>query len=159
MTIRAWNKLVTQKVEVKNTQILINDCYKTVNGCRTPKTKTAHILKEIESPTYLRKAQNELLTCTRHETKTIIIARFRMLECGSNFKGTMNAICRACKVTDDESHRLNVCPTYKSNNSPPFSPYINFNDIYSNNKNILTNIIRSIEQQWNTKTAHGSTKM
>ena len=159
MTIRAWNKLVTQKVEVKNTQRLINDCYKTVNGCKTPKTKTAHILEEIESPTYSRKVQTELLTCTRHETKTIIIARFKMLECGSNFKGTINAICRTCNVNDDENHRLNMCPTYKTINSPPIRPHTNFNDIYSDNKNILTNIIRSIEQQWNTKTAHGSKRM
>ena len=159
MTIRAWNTLVTQKVEVKNTQRLINDCYKTVNDCRTPKTKTAHILEEIESPTFSRKVQNKLLTCTRHETKTIIIARFKMLECGSNFKGTMNAICRTCKVTDNESHRLKVCPTNRPNKTLPFGPHTDFNNIYSNNKNVLTNIIRLIKLQWNTKTAHGSTKM
>ena len=159
MTIRSWNRLVTHKVEIKNTQRLINDCYKTVNGVLTPKTKTAHILEKIESPTYTRAAQNELLTSTRHETKTIIIARFGMLECGSNFKGTLNTTCKTCNTIDNETHRLNECPTFRTKNSSPGIPYTNFNDIYSTDKTTLTNVLKSIEQLWNTKTAHGSIKM
>ena len=159
MTIRAWNKLVTLKVEVKNTQRLINDCYKTSNGTLVPKTKTAHILDAIESPTYTRKTQNELLSCTKHETKSIIIARFGMLECGSNFKGTMNIVCRTCNVTDNESHRLNECPTYKTTDSPALPTSINFNDIYSSDKGMLTDILKAITKIWNTKTAHGTMKL
>ena len=159
MTIRAWNKLVTLKVEVRNTKRLIEDCYKTSNGTLTPKTKTAHILDEIQSPNYTRKTQNELLSCTKYETKSIIIARFGMLECGSNFKGTLNMICKTCKVTDNESHRLNDCPNYKTADSPALPTKVTFDDVYSSNKNVLTNILKAIGQKWNTKTAHGTMKL
>ena len=156
MTIRAWTKLVSEKVEIKNKQRLLNDCYKTNNNILIPKTKTAHLIDKIKSPTYTRNTQDELLDCTKHETKTIIIARFGMLECGSNFKGSSNPLCKTCKMTDNESHRLNECTTRRTN-TPSTSPlYINFDDIYSNNRNTLSYVMKMIEQIWNTKTAHGS---
>ena len=154
MTLRAWKTLVTRKVEIKNTQRLRDDCYKTSEGIRTPKTKTAHIIEKIESPTYQRKTLDELKGLTKHETKTIIIARFGMLECGSNFKGSMGNICKKCSVTDDENHRLNTCSNY--NASPA---YVNFDDIYSCDVNVLTDVIKGIEELWNTKTAHGTMKL
>ena len=154
MTMRAWKNLVTRKVEIKNTQRLRDDCYKITDGVRAPKTKTSHIIEKIESPTYQRKPLEELRGRSKHETKTIIIARFGMLECGSNYKGSMNTFCKKCKVTDDENHRLNECPVYK------VSPNrVNFNDIYSCDPNLLTHVVKQIERLWNTKTAHGTTKL
>ena len=154
MTIRAWKNLVTRKVEIKNTLRLRDDCYKVSDGIRTPKTKTAHIIEEIESPTYQRKPLDELTERTKHDTKSIIIARFGMLECGSNFKGSNDIMCKRCRVTDDENHRLNTCTIHSV--SPT---HVNFNDIYSRDFNVLTHIIKSIEELWNTKTAHGTMKL
>ena len=156
MTIRTWKKLVTQKVEIKNTKRLIDDCYKTADGTLTPKTKTAHILEKIKDPNYTRKAQNILLSCTKNETKSIIIARFGMLECGVNFKGTMSATCKTCKITDNENHRLNNCLTYRSDNVPLS---VKFDDIYSDDKSVVMKVLKRIELLWNTKTAHGTVRL
>ena len=82
-----------------------------------------------------------------------------MLECGTNFKGTMKTNCKTCNVTDDESHRLNNCPTYTPHEPCSPAPRVNFDDIFSNEKNVLSKVLKSIEQIWNTKTAHGSMKM
>ena len=157
MTSRAWCKLVTIKVEIKNTRRLLNECYKTTGNVSTPKTKTAHIIDKINNPAYTRQTLNELLGCTKHETKTIITARFGMLQCGNNFKGSMNSLCRTCNVTDNENHKLNECVTYRTNNTF-LPPHVNFNNIYSCDKNILTQTLKFIETIWNTKTAHGSLK-
>ena len=81
-----------------------------------------------------------------------------MLECGQNYKGSMNLLCKTCKVVDDESHRLNECTMYREKNCTNQTSHINFNDIYSHESSILSNVIMSIEQLWNTKTAHGSMK-
>ena len=154
MTMRSWKNLVTRKVEIKNTQRLRDDCYKISDGVRTPKTKTRHIIEEVENPNYQRKTRDELKGCTKHETKTIIIARFGMLECGCNFKGSMESLCKTCKVIDNENHRLNECTTYRV--SPT---HVNFKDIHSCDTNVLTHLIEKIEQIWNTKTAHGTVKL
>lgn len=54
----------------------------------------------------------ELMNCNKEETKTIIISRYGMLECGKNFKGTKNLECNESSAVDDESHRLNSCIKY-----------------------------------------------
>ena len=157
MTARAWNKLVSFKVEVKNTQRLLSECYKTTNNIQTPKTKTAHIIDKLNNPTYTRQTQPELMGCTKHETKTIIIARFGMLQCGNNFKGSMSSTCKTCNVIDNENHILNECITYKTR-IPQLFPHVNFNDIHSCDRSILIHIMKAIETLWNTKTAHGTLK-
>ena len=54
----------------------------------TPKTKTAHIVEELYKDSYMRKAQEDIIKCTKHEAKTLMIAHFDMLECGRNYKGS-----------------------------------------------------------------------
>ena len=152
--MRTWKNLVTRKVEIKNTRRLLDDCYKTCDGIQTPKTKTSHIIEKIENPTYQRGMLDELKNCSKHETKTIIISRFGMLECGANFKGSLEILCRKCNVTDDENHRLNECDIYKT-----LPSRVNFSDIHSRDSNVLTHVIKMIEQLWNTKTAHGTIKL
>ena len=91
--------------------------------------------------------------------QSIIITCFGMLECGSNFKGTINTVCRTCNMTDNESHRLNECPTYQTTDSPALIANIIFNDIYSSDKGKLTDILKAIGQIWNTKTAPKTIKV
>ena len=79
-----------------------------------------------------------------------------MLECGVNFKGTMSATCKTCKITDNENHRLNNCLTYRSDNVPLS---VKFDDIYSDDKSVVMKVLKRIELLWNTKTAHGTVRL
>ena len=47
ITRKQWAKTVTEKVEVRYKQRLLHDCHKIVNGVRTRKTKTAHIVDDL----------------------------------------------------------------------------------------------------------------
>ena len=151
-----WKRTVKAKVEIKNKLRLLNDCYKKEGGEQKPKTKTKHLIELINCDTYSRMTQTELLYCTRQETKTIIISRFGMLECGRNFKGTLSDVCKTCKVLDDESHRMNHCASFKDINLHLNDIKVDFNDIYSSDVNILRKIIPVIEKVWNLTTAHGT---
>ena len=71
--------------------------------------KTANIIPKIIGDTDTRKPQDEVIQCSKYETKTIIIARFCMLECGENFKGKLSESCSMCNMVDDGDHRLNYC--------------------------------------------------
>ena len=84
-----------------------------------------------------------------------MIARFGMLQCGKNYKGTMNELCGECNDTDNEDHRVNYCKLYKDINLCNTTCKINFDDIYSHDLNIVRRILPIIERTWNTKTAHG----
>ena len=79
-----------------------------------------------------------------------------MLECGVNFKGSMNDVCRTCKKKDDEDHRLNHCKQFRATNYYDDTIKPNFNDVYSSNTDVLKCIASKIARTWNTKNAHGS---
>ena len=151
-----WKKIVDEKIEVKNRTRLIDDCHKMVDGQKVRKTKTSHIVDELLKDTYTRKPLPELQQLTKRETKTIIIARYGMLECGTNFKNTRSATCTTCKTRDNEDHRLNNCIRYRTVNNYDHCETSNFNDVYSTDTNVLKNVISSIEKVWNTRNAHGS---
>ena len=95
---------------------------------------------------------------SKQETKTVVIARYRMLECGQNFKGTLNEICDQCHSLDDENHRLNHCVKWKNINFHDSNVDAKYDDIFSDNLEILRNVIPSIEKVWNTRNAHGTMK-
>ena len=92
--------------------MLLEQCHKKVNNEERRKTKTTHIIDQISDQDYTRRLREEFATCNRQETKTIMIARFRMLKYGVNFKGSLKEICNHCKIVDDENHRLNYCKNY-----------------------------------------------
>ena len=73
--------------------MLIAECIKTDNENETIKTKTKTIHEEITKSTYKRALRPELLHFSKYETKTIIIGRYGMLECGMNYKGSMQEVC------------------------------------------------------------------
>ena len=156
ITARHWERLVKEKIEKQNTQRLINECYKNVGGIKTKKTKTASILDLISNDQYTRQPSHELLSCTKQETKTIMISRYRMLECGVNFKGTLREKCNTCNTLDDENHRLNECKKYREINFHDSNDKVPFETIYSRNIGDLKKITKRIECVWNTKTAHGT---
>ena len=151
-----WKNLVNTKIEIKNKNQLIEDCHKTVDGQRTKKTKTSHIVEQLLNDEYTRTPSPELQTLTKQETKTILISRFRMLECGVNFKGSRNEVCQTCKKRDDEAHRLNHCKRLRTTNFYDEAIKPNFDDVFSTDINVLKNIVAFIEKVWNTRNAHGS---
>ena len=108
------------------------------------------------NPTYLRQPQSELKHLSKQETKTLMIARFGMLECGSNYKGTMSIMCSNCCCIDDEEHRLNNCPKYDYVNYINSNNAVRFDTIFSDKIADLKLIIPRIAKVWNVKPGHGS---
>ena len=154
-TKRRWKRTVKERIDVKNKIRLHDDCHKKEQGILKPKTKTKHIIKHIESYEYQRAPLSEILYCTRQQTKTIMIARYGMLECGKNFKGSLRETCTHCKELDDENHRLNYCEKFQDINLYNSTCKVNFDDVFSSDEQIIKSVITHIEKVWNVKTAHG----
>ena len=142
-------------IEEMNKQRILDDLHKKENGLNTPKTKTLTIVNKIKDREYSRKPEPEILLTTKHEAKTIVIARYGMLVCGVNFKGTMPSNCGACCVKDDENHRMNICPKWKDPQKET-TENLDFKDVYSNNIETIRPIISVINHTWNTKTSNGT---
>ena len=151
-----WKRLVDEKVEIKNRSRLIEDCHKMVDGQKVRKSKTSHIVDLIQAETYIREPSPELQYLSKEETKTIIISRFRMLECGANFKNSRDTICATCKMNDNEDHRMNYCVRYRTTNYHDHSEKITFDDVFSTETNVLKKIVANIGKVWNTRNAHGT---
>ena len=133
-------------------------CYKTENGKCTVKTKTASMIDELNNNNYKRQPCKEITKMTKLEAKTIITARYGMLECGKNHKGTLSLKCTTCGIDDDEDHWLNDCPKWlhRSMKCSNEAERFNFNKIYSNDVCTLREIIPAIQNLWNVKSAHGT---
>ena len=92
-TINEWKQKVNDAVELRNKERLLQDCHKTYGGQTVPKTKTKHLIEKINCTEYVRKPDPNVLHMTKLQTKTLIVARFSMLECGKNFGGTIGGTC------------------------------------------------------------------
>ncbi len=66
-----------------------------------------------------------------------MISRFGMIECGKNYKGTLDEICKKCSNIDDEDHRLNYCEKFRETNRFNDDVKIDFREIYSNDVDTL----------------------
>ena len=151
-----WRSKVQSSIEKRHKERLHTECLETTDGVTKEKTKTASILTHITNANYKRQPQQEILKTTKHEAKTIIIARYGMLQCGKNFGGTMNRICNECETIDDENHRLNHCIKWKNSNFYDKSEKIDYDLIFSDKIEDLRRVIQSIEKVWNTRNAHGT---
>ena len=127
-----------------------------LDGQKVRKTKTSHIVDHLLANSYTRKPISDIQNLTKQQTKTLIIARYKMLERGTNFRNSRSILCPVCKKTDNEDHRMNHCIRYKNNNFYDHAEKPNYNDIYSTNTNTLTHIITKIEKVWNTRNANGT---
>ena len=151
-----WKTTVKKKVEKKNLSRLQQECHKQVNGIVTEKTKTKSLIARLSDPMYKREALKEITNTTKQEAKTIMITRFGMLECGKNFRGSLEQLCNECDTIDDENHRLNSCIRWKNLNLYGSIEKVDVKTIFSENVNDLRTIISIIETVWNTKNAHGT---
>ena len=155
-TIGEWYCQVTTSIERKNKERLLLMCLKDQDGIQVPKTKTETIVKKLECDQYKRRPEPELLKMTKNETKTVMIARYGMLDCGKNFKGSANEMCPTCNIRDDENHRLNDCIRWRTKNLYDADISIDFNNIYSNDISVLKVIIPYIQNIWNVRNGNGS---
>ena len=120
------------------------------------KTKTTYVYNDINNGTFSNEALPEIMSSNKVDTKTIILARCGMLECGKNFKGTVPEICRKCGEEDDESHRLNRCVLWKHLNFSETAEKIDFGTIYDNDYEKLSPVIKSIQNVWEMHCGSGS---
>ena len=107
-----WTSRINTALEIKHKERLLEMCNKTENGESTIKTKTASMIDKLDDK-YKRQPCKEIMRMTKLEAKTVITARYGMLECGKNHKGTLSLMCTTCNIIDDENHRLNVCPKWQ----------------------------------------------
>ena len=106
MTKNEWKERVKQSIlKINGSKLITQATSETPQGTKV-KTKTRDIHNKLTSTPYSAKPMKEIVAGTKTQAKTIILARNGMLQCGKNFKGTMNEIC---SVIDDEEHRLNTC--------------------------------------------------
>ena len=127
-----WKRDIELAVDKENKEKLIRNCTsKTIEGIKiNRKTKTTH--EDLQSPTYNRRPIIEITKGNKLRTKTLILARHGMLECGKNYKGTMSEMCKYCNELDDENHRINNCLQWETINLANNNDKIDFHDIYSN---------------------------
>ena len=83
------------------------------------------------------------------------MARFGMLECGKNFKGTMKEMCATCDAIDNEEHRLNECVSFRSTNYLDSDDKIPFHTIYSDDTENVRAIFSRIWNVWNVTNGRG----
>ena len=100
----------------------------------------------------------ELIASSKLETKTLIIARAGMLECGKNFKGSIPEMCKKCHVLDDENHRMKDCPDWHHPNDLEDLNLLDFKDIYSNDPQKLQPVIKHIQGVWELSLGKGTMK-
>ena len=149
-----WKNEVTAAVEEHHRKKLKENCVSHTPTGEHINTKTKDVFKRVET-TYSREALPELIRQNKQRTRTIILARYGMLECGANFKGTIPEMCRSCNIKDDENHRMNDCCAWQERNKFLNPIKCDFNDIYSDSCDRLKNICDEIENIWELKYSKG----
>ena len=154
----SWKHIVTTAVKEQNKQKLLESCVQLDTEGQKIKTKTAHIYHDINNGTFNHEALPEILTSNKVNTKTIILARCGMLECGKNFKGTIPEICGGCGEEDNESHRLNRCKVWKHLNLSETIDKVDFGDVYSNDTPKVLHVVKAIQRVWEMHFGNGTMK-
>ena len=145
MSGEIWKTKVDNEVEKKNKERMKNICI----SSKGAKTKTRHVLSQLELDTYVRKPESGLVKMSRLKAKAIIMGRYGMLDCRANYKFKYKSdLCQKCGVTDDETHRINFCVDWKQFNLYNFRTKINFNSVYLSDPEVLNTIADIILQLW-----------
>ena len=158
MSKNQWKTIVEEAVDEVNRKKQITNCTSvTPEGLKiNKKTKSVH--KQLTTPSYKRQPLPEIINGNRLWAKTITMARHGMIECGTNFKGTMPETCKACQTTDNENHRLNECISYANLNLADTDAKCNFDDVFSQDSNTLKLIISQLDKVWDFRYTNGRMK-
>ena len=159
MTKNEWRKNVNDATEKFNMEKLLKSCISPTPHGDKIKTKTKHVHQQLTSTnTKERRPSKGVISGSKQRAKTLILSRYHMLECGSNFKGTMSQTCPTCKTTDNEQHRLKECSVYNDLNHLNNVTNCTFEDVYSDETEILNPILTHIEKVWEFRYANGRMK-
>ena len=148
-----WKREVHAAAEKINLKRIQDECYETTPDGKKVKSKTSHALTKTSESSYQRKPMHPVTVLNQLETKALILARFRMLECGKNFRGKFSELCTECNLIDDETHRLNFCPRFKMTNQCESTEKFVYSDVFSDDVESVKTIIKAIMKVWNIK--HG----
>ena len=152
-----WRREVKAACEQKNRDLLVQDCTKREGSETSTKTKTIYDQLQIEH--YKREPLKGVMELNKLRAKTIIMARYGMLECQNNFKTKYGTnLCRECNVVDNEGHRLNECKIWSHCNNSNSTTDIHFGDVYSSDKNILDRVAIEILKVWNLENGQNAMK-
>ena len=117
-----------------------------------------HIHQQLSATDYKRQPPPPITRGSKQLAKTIVLARHGMLECGTNYQGTMPMTCPSCSTIDNENHRLNECRIYNDTNLLNTGTNVNFDDIFSDESNVLSPILNHINNVWECQYANGRMK-
>ena len=152
-----WKNRVKQAVQKENQRRLLSLCFKDRN---VEKTKTKYLVSRLQENEYEHNAHRSSLNLTRLQTKAIIMARSGMLECAANYKnGYRSNICKECKMTDDENHRINECTKYTGVNYQGQTEKFDFCDVYSDTKEVLQSAAHVINKVWDLVNGKNSMRL
>ena len=133
-----------------NKEKLREECVARMRGEVKQKTKTRHIESIINDSHYQRKPDEFIL---KHQSiayaRAYIMAKFGMLDCGSNYASKYGGKqCRKCGVIDDEKHRINECVLYESTNLLKCDSKVDFDDIHSKSVEKVRNVVNCVLSIW-----------
>ena len=150
-----WKDLVDRATWQLNCKMLLESCK---DGGRV-RTKTRKLSEFIENECYeYERPQNPLFELPRKDARVIIMARYGMLECANNYSSKYGTkLCKDCNTTDDESHRLNHCKKWKNINLYNEGYSINFDSVFSEEKDTLLQMSTLLRSLWNLE--HGKNEM
>ena len=153
-----WKRRVELAADKMNKALILEDCQTKQRGISREKTKTKSVIEIVERDNYRRNPSPLISKLSCLETRALIMGRYGMLECKANFScGYGSKICDECNVEDNESHRMNHCPKYRSINRYDESVKVNFGDIYSDELKIAGPVIEAVLSMWDL--ANGRNKM
>ena len=131
-----------------NRNKLREDLFTRSRGEDKQKTKTKSILDQINDPSFTRQPTEFLNQCVL-VGRAVIMGRYGMLDCAANFEKKYGGKqCKACDVTDSESHRINSCKVYESINLYDTSESIDFDLIYSKETVNCMKVVEKIITMW-----------
>ena len=86
-----------------------------------------------------------------------MMGRFGMLQCAANFSmGNGGKDCSNCRVLDNESHRINVCPLWAKTNYTISQENVDFSAINSNTVKDVMRVIEVILRMWDLGNGNNS---
>ena len=154
----AWKLEVMRAAEIRNKELLSQECQTRRRGVSKTKTKTKTIIEAMESPSFKRQPLPILKRLKCIEARALIMGRYGMLDCKANFSmGYGGKMCNECDVEDNENHRLNDCPKYSSINRYDNPDKIDFNKIYSDETDDVMHVVSAILDIWDLE--NGKNKM
>ena len=153
-----WKNSVNAAVFNMNKKKLTQSCKEKKDGTEKVKSKTKYVFDHINENLYTGKPLPEIVVSNRLLTKTLIIARSGMLECGKNFKATIPETCVKCLQLDDENHRMNECSSWQHINYINSNSKVDFQDVYSNDPQKLSVVIDRVRSVWEMSLGKGTMK-